>query len=141
MSETEKPGRWRREVLARLPWVAAAVACGGLAFAARYGFEDWWSRKYWGVTLWATMIYFWLRAALPAVAVWRLALVAVAGCWLVEFAQLTWVPAYLSSRHLLLRFIFGATFNPPDLAAYAVGVLLGLILTITARAYFKSGQA
>ena len=141
MSREKGGGGWRRELRARGPWALLAVSFGLAAFAARYGFEDWWSRKYWGVTLWATMIYFWLRAALPAVSVWRLALVAVAGCWLVEFAQLTWVPAYLSSRHLLLRFIFGATFYPPDLAAYAVGVLLGLILTITARAYFKSGQA
>jgi len=128
MSE-QKPGRgWRRELTARIPWVLLAIAFGLAAFAARYGLAGWWS-KYLGVSLWATMIYFWLRAALPWLSAWRSALVAVAGCWVVEFAQLTWVPAYLSSQHLVLRFIFGATFNPPDLLAYAVGVLLGVAVT------------
>ena len=110
----------------RLPWVLAAVSFGLAAFAARYSLTGWWS-KYLGVTLWATMIYFWLRAALPSLSVWRAALAAVAGCWLVEFAQITWVPAYLASRHIILRFIFGATFNPPDLLAYVAGVLVGMM--------------
>ena len=126
MSENKAPARWRREVSARLPWVLAAVTFGLAAFAARYGLTGW-SSKYLGVTCWATMIYFWLLAALPALSLRRAALVAVAGCWLAEFAQLTWLPAYLSSQHILLRFIFGATFNPPDLLAYVIGVLLGIL--------------
>jgi hypothetical protein len=48
--------------------------------------------------------------------------VAVVFCWLVEFAQLTPVPADLSARSGLARLVLGSTFHPPDLFWYVAGV-------------------
>lgn len=50
--------------------------------------------------------------------------IAIAFCWLMECAQLTPVPAALSARSLLARYVFGVTFDPVDLAWYPVGVVL-----------------
>ncbi|WP_250443969.1 DUF2809 domain-containing protein [Actinotalea sp. C106] len=50
--------------------------------------------------------------------------VALAVCVLVELAQLTPVPTALVEVWEPVRYVLGTTFHAPDLAAYAVGVLL-----------------
>jgi hypothetical protein len=47
--------------------------------------------------------------------------VAVGVSFGVELAQLTPYPAWLSSKHVLLRLVLGSTFGFVDLAAYAIG--------------------
>jgi hypothetical protein len=110
-------------------WLAAAVAAaivvaGLLVRAQTSGFFA----KYAGVALYAALIYaivvFLAPRAAPVVA----GAIALGVCWAIEFAQLTPLPAALSSRSVLARLILGATFSPADLIGYAVGiaVMLGL---------------
>ncbi len=80
--------------------------------------------KYLGVALWATLVYWLVLLARPGMSVRAAAIVTLAISWAVEFAQLTPVPAWLSSQHIILRLIFGTTFHPPDLPALLAGVAL-----------------
>lgn len=80
--------------------------------------------KYLGVALWATLVYFLILTLAPRLTVIRAAIITLIIAWSVEFAQLTPLPAFLSSKHTLLRLIFGTTFHPPDLAALTAGVAL-----------------
>ena len=106
-------------------WIAvAALLVVGLGLACRYGLTGFWA-KYLGVALWATEAYVLVVLVRPSIRVRDAAAWALAVSWGVEFFQLTGVPAWLSSQHLLLRLIFGTTFSAYDLPAYAAGVALG----------------
>jgi hypothetical protein len=79
--------------------------------------------QYSGTALYASMVYagvvfLWPRLAPPFAGA-----AAVAFCWLVEFAQLTGVPATLSARSLVARLVLGVHFDWTDVAWYPVGVL------------------
>jgi hypothetical protein len=78
-----------------------------------------------GVAFYATLVYALVVVVAPGARVLRALLLSVALCFAVELAQLTPGPAYLSSRHLLLRLIFGTTFSAWDLVTYVPGALLG----------------
>jgi hypothetical protein len=84
--------------------------------------------KYGGVALWATAAYAGVLVVRPGTSVRGASLCALGLSLAVELAQLTDGPAWLSSRHLLLRLIFGTTFSAWDLCAYPVGVALGALL-------------
>ncbi|MEV4510743.1 DUF2809 domain-containing protein [Dactylosporangium sp. NPDC049525] len=107
---------------ARLWALAAAGAFLALAFAIR-AVDDGALRQYSGTALYASMIYagvFFIRPrTTPLVA----GAAAVAFCWAMEVFQLTGVPAELSDRSLLARYVFGVKFDPVDLAWYPVGVV------------------
>ena len=115
-----RPAEW---VSARIPPGIAAItvlalglgirAVGGGPFA-----------KYAGVALYAAWIYVLIVLITPRRSVPVTAALALGVCWIVEFAQLTSLPASLSARSVVLRLVLGTTFNPPDLAWYAVGVAL-----------------
>ncbi|MCU0749589.1 MAG: DUF2809 domain-containing protein [Akkermansiaceae bacterium] len=81
--------------------------------------------KYGGDALWAMVVYLglgWLFRNARAV---PLAITALAISWAVEFFQIyraPWIDAIRST--LPGRLVLGTTFNAPDLAAYAVGILL-----------------
>lgn len=49
--------------------------------------------------------------------------IATVCCWVVEFFQLTGVPATLSQRSLLARLVLGAQFDIIDVAWYPVGIV------------------
>lgn len=89
-----------------------------------------WS-KYSGVALWALVLYALVVFVRPGASVSRCALVALLISWAVEFAQITPVPGWLSSKHPLLRMVFGEFFSFKDLPAYAVGVLLGAVMHLS----------
>jgi hypothetical protein len=108
-----------------LPALAAAavILLAGLAVRSQTGGA---LAKYAGVALYGALVYaivvcLWPRAW-PGVA----GAVALALCWAIELAQLTPGPAALSARSALARLVVGSTFNPPDLAWYAVGIALPL---------------
>lgn len=94
------------------------------ALCARYGLSGWWA-KYLGVGLWAGFVYFLVVLVRPSMRIVYLAGLTLFVCWSVEFFQLTEVPAYLSSKHIILRLIFGTTFSAWDLPTYAAGIFLG----------------
>lgn len=52
------------------------------------------------------------------------AAIALGASVAIELAQLTPYPAWLSSKHVILRLIFGTTFGLEDLAGYALGAAL-----------------
>lgn len=79
-----------------------------------------------GVALWATLVYWIVVFCAPSWRPARAGVLTLAISWLVEFAQMTTVPAALSARHILLRMIFGTTFSAWDLPMYGGGVLLGM---------------
>lgn len=111
------------------------VLVAGLS--ARYGLSGFWA-KYLGVGLYATIVYALVVFVKPEVLVVRAGAIALFACWLIEFAQLTGVPAILSSKHLILRLVFGYTFSVWDLPAYLLGVLLGVGVHALARS--KNGR-
>ncbi|MBB5867988.1 hypothetical protein F4553_001367 [Allocatelliglobosispora scoriae] len=79
--------------------------------------------KYAGVALYAALIYALVVCLAPRIRPLAAAPIALAICWLAEFAQLSPYPAELSARSTLARLVLGSTFNPPDLAWYAVGII------------------
>jgi hypothetical protein len=119
--------------------VAIAVIAAGLAsrrfawlFPAALG-------KYPGDALWAAMVYWGWAMVVPRLAAPRLAALALATSFAVEFSQLyhtPWLDAVRATvpGHLVL----GSGFGWIDLVAYAVGVVLavsGDLLLPRARAH------
>ena len=106
------------------------MACGlsfvALGLAARYGLSGIFA-KYLGVALWASAVCALVAFVRPRLGATRIAVMALALSWAVEFAQLTSGPAWLSSQHIVLRLIFGTTFSVWDLPAYALGVAFGAV--------------
>jgi hypothetical protein len=87
--------------------------------------------KYAGIALYAAFIYALVVVVRPRTRPVVAALISLAVCWAIEFAQLTPLPASLSARGVLLRLVFGTTFNLPDLAWYTVGVALAAAAHLT----------
>ncbi len=82
--------------------------------------------KYGGDALWALMIFVGFGFLFPRVSTLALALLALGFAWSVEFSQLYHAPWIDAVRATLPgRLVLGATFNWPDLPAYALGVGLG----------------
>lgn len=81
--------------------------------------------KYAGDALYTLLLYALAVAAVPRARPAVVAGVALGVSWLVEFAQLTGVPAELSAHSALARLVLGSTFNAPDLFWYAVGAVVG----------------
>jgi hypothetical protein len=76
-----------------------------------------------GTALYAAMIYAGVFVLFP-MATPIVAGVAAAGfCWLVEFSQLTGVPAALSERSALARLALGMQFDASDLIWYLAGIV------------------
>ena len=64
--------------------------------------------------------------------------VALGLSFAVELAQLTPYPAWLSSKHVILRLIFGTTFGFVDLAGYVVGAAAVTAHTLLTAVYPKA---
>jgi len=76
-----------------------------------------------GDALYTVLLYVLVLVVSPAARRSRAFAVALGLSFAVELAQLTPYPAWLSSKHLILRLIFGTTFGFVDLAGYVVGAL------------------
>ena len=76
-----------------------------------------------GTAHYASMIYAWVFVLRPRTVPLVAGVVAVGFCWLVEFSQLTGIPAALSAHSVLARLALGVTFDPMDLLWYPVGVV------------------
>jgi hypothetical protein len=88
--------------------------------------------KYPGDALWALMILFGIAFLRPDIRPLRLALLALAVSWLVELSQLyqaPWINAVRATR--LGHLVLGSGFHWPDLLAYAIGVLAGLMIDLS----------
>jgi hypothetical protein len=103
-----------------------AVLSGGLILAIALlirATSDGAFEQYSGTALYASIVYVTVIFVRPPIAPIPTGGIAVVFCWLVEVAQLTPVPAALSARSLLARFVLGVQFDPTDLLWYPVGVL------------------
>ncbi|MFC4314432.1 DUF2809 domain-containing protein [Steroidobacter flavus] len=85
--------------------------------------------KYPGDALWATMVFVGLAFVKPRASTVGLAVVAFAISCLVEFSQLYQAPWLNAVRATTIGHLaLGSTFSWFDIAAYAVGVLIGAVV-------------
>ncbi len=119
--------RARRAGLLAVPLIVAA----GLGSRALLGGLV---AKVAGDALYTVLIYALVVLVRPDVRVLRAGAVALGVSFAVEFAQLTPYPAWLSSKHVFLRLIFGTTFGVIDLAGYLVGAASAVALHTAWRA-------
>ncbi len=110
----------RTRVLAAV--LAAVTLCIGVA--ARSGWLPSFWAKYIGVALWSVLVYWIVVFVAPRWSPWRVGVTTLGIGWLVEFAQLSPAPAWLASVIPLARWVFGTTYNAPDLIGYLVGAIV-----------------
>lgn len=79
-----------------------------------------------GDALYAVMVYVAIAFLLPRKPRLLIALAALIACTAIELFALTGIPAALASVWPPFRLVFGTTFGPVDLAAYAAGSAAGL---------------
>lgn len=130
VAQPDRPVAPIRTSLIRAALALAVIACGlslrwygfplGLpAFVVKYG----------GSLLWATMVFLLVAALLPRLTRTQIAVIAMTIAVLVEFSRLVhtpWLDAFrLSAAGALL---LGRIFSQWNLAAYAVGILLGICI-------------
>ncbi|WP_327285934.1 MULTISPECIES: DUF2809 domain-containing protein [unclassified Streptomyces] len=120
-------------VRTRLAAAGAAAATVGLGLGLR-ALATGSVAKYGGDALYTVLLLTLVVLAAPRVTPLRAAGSALVASCLVEFLQLTSVPAELSRHSTVARLVLGSTFNPPDLFWYAVGAATGwLVHTAVAR--------
>ena len=109
--------------------LALATIALGLATRKFPGLLPAFLGKYPGDALWATMVFFLWGLVLPKASIARVAALALATSWIVEFAQFIQVPWLVALRSTTIgHLILGSTFHAPDLVAYTLGVGLGASL-------------
>ena len=106
----------------RALWLLVAALLTAAGLGARAGLDGA-PAKYAGVALYASLVYALVAAIGPRLDPRRATAIAVGFCWVVEFAQLSDVPASMSRRSTIARLVLGSTFNAPDLFWYAVGAV------------------
>ncbi len=96
--------------------------------------------KYPGDALWALMVFLGLAFLRPRASAGRLSLWAFGTSCAVEFSQIYQAPWINGVRHTTVgHLVLGSVFSWFDIAAYAVGVLLGAGLDILLRGKFSGG--
>ncbi|MGW0436357.1 ribosomal maturation YjgA family protein [Micromonospora sp. NPDC003197] len=81
-----------------------------------------------GTALYASMVYAGVLFLWPRMSPLPAGAIAIGFCWLVEFSQLTGIPAALSERSLLARLVLGVQFDLTDILWYPVGVVPLVVL-------------
>ncbi|MDH6124015.1 DUF2809 domain-containing protein [Kitasatospora sp. GP82] len=125
--------RHGRLLRTRLTAAGAAVltVAAGLGIRAGAGGEV---SKVAGDALYTVLVYTLVVALAPRTRPVKAAGVALAISWVVEFVQLSGVPAELSQRSVVARLVLGTTFNAPDLFWYVVGAAGGWLVHRAASA-------
>jgi hypothetical protein len=109
--------RWIRLLMA-----VSAAGFAGAAYAIR-ATMDGPIEQYSGAALSAAIVYTIVIFIRPRISPLPAASAATAYCWLIEFAQLTALPAALSQRSWLARQLLGAQFDLIDVVWYPVGII------------------
>ncbi|GAB3576494.1 hypothetical protein GCM10027406_09330 [Leifsonia lichenia] len=120
-----RPGR-----RARLGIAAACILLAGLAVHA---FADGPVGGFAGDALYAALIVVLVAWLVPRAPRWVAPVVALAFCWAIEVLQLTPVPRAIETRIPGAYFVLGSTFQWIDLAAYAVGVAVVVVVSAVNR--------
>jgi len=91
-----------------------------------------------GDALWAMMMFAWVGVLFPLGSIRLRAALALGICWAVEFSQMYHTPMLDAWRATTLgRLVLGVGFDARDLAAYAVGVLVGVALNLALRRRYR----
>lgn len=106
----------------RLLALASAALFLAVALAIR-AISDGRLEQYSGTALYASMVYAGVLFLWPRLSPALAGGIAVGFCWLIEFSQLTGIPAALSARSLLARLVLGVQFDLIDVAWYPAGIL------------------
>jgi hypothetical protein len=120
----------------RITYACAMAGTIALGLASRRFATElpWWLAKNAGDGLYATMIYFGLRVVSPRARTWRVACAALVFCSAIEFSQLYQAPWLDAIRATLPgRLVLGQGFHAFDLACYAIGVALAMLLELATR--------
>jgi sugar phosphate permease len=125
-----------RAGLRRRAWPLAAVPVTIVAGLGARALLGGLAAKVAGDALYTVLVYVLVLVVKPDASVRRAFAVALGVSFAIEFAQITPYPAWLSSKHVLLRLIFGTTFGFVDLAGYVVGAVCAAAVhaAITRRA-------
>lgn len=125
-----------------LVYVVAVIALGLASrkfptlFPAIFG-------KYPGDALWALMVFVGLAFVKPRASTAHLSVLAFAISCAIEFSQLYRAPWLNEIRGTTIgHLVLGSTFSWPDIAAYAVGVLVGALIDalLVGVAHFRAGR-
>ncbi len=128
MDSTPQSGVLRRNRLVYLLLAMLVMACG-LLWRSRSVSLPPFPAKYGGDALWALLVFVGFGILFPRMSILRLAAISLGFAWLVEFSQLYHAPWIDSIRSWQIgRLVLGSTFNWPDLPAYALGVVIGVIV-------------
>jgi hypothetical protein len=104
---------------------SASVLAMGLLWRSHLLIMPPFLRKYGGDALWAALVFALMRACRPSAAIAASAAMAFGFSVAVELSQLFHAPWIETLRGFRLgRLVLGSTFSPPDILAYAVGILL-----------------
>jgi len=122
---------------AALPMVPLTVAAGLGSRAWLGGLPA----KMAGDALYTVLIYVLVVVVRPSARPSRAFAVALGLSFAVELAQLTPYPAWLSSKHVILRLVFGTTFGFVDLAGYVVGAVFAVALHGVARGLARARRS
>lgn len=117
------------------------VIAAGLAWRSPANPVSPFLHKYGGDLLWAVLMFLGFRSLLIRATPRRVAFVALAFCFVVEFSQLyhaPWIDSIRSTR--LGALALGATFNAPDLIAYAIGIAFGYLIETLRQRRTKSAN-
>ena len=115
----------------RLGYALAVLATIAAGLASRHyaGLLPAFLGKYPGDALWALMVFFAWGLIFPRFSSGRIAVLALATSWTVEFLKLWQSPAWSGIRHSTIgHLVFGHAFSWQNLAAYSLGVTGGLLL-------------
>ncbi|MFI7596676.1 DUF2809 domain-containing protein [Actinoplanes sp. NPDC049681] len=118
----------------RLFPLAGAVLIVGVAFLVR-AVAGGPLEQYAGTALYASLVYAGVFVLRPGAHPITAGASAVLFCWLVEFFQLTGIPARFPAAHLIL----GARFDATDVVWYPVGVVPLVVAHLAVRARRGSG--
>lgn len=110
--------------------VAVGTICAGLGIRGVAGGDV---AKYGGVALYTVLVYVLGVLVAPRVRPLVAGSCAFAFSCAVEFLQLTGVTAGPAGRSVVVRLVFGSTFNAPDLLWYAVGAAVAALVHTSVR--------
>lgn len=125
-SGSARRSRWR---YAAAVAVAIALGLGSRAVARSL---PWWLAKNAGDALYATMVFLGLGLVAPRIRTVTAAALALAFCVAIECSQAYHAPWLDAVRDTLPgRLVLGQGFHAFDLACYAIGVALGVVIEIS----------
>jgi Protein of unknown function (DUF2809) len=120
--------RPRRNRLTRLALIALVIALG--LGSRRFGQSlPRFVATYAGDTFWALVAFLGIGLILPSISTWRVAVLAMSFSVMIEVSQLYHAPWIDSIRRTTLgALVLGHGFLWSDLACYAVGIGLGVLI-------------